>query len=378
MSLRIATDVGGTFTDLVAFDESTGGLISSKVSTTPSAISEGVLESVEAAGVDLAEASFFVHGCTVVINAITERKGARTALVTTGGFRDILLIGRGNRPDMYNLRYHKPEPFVPRRLCFEVPERVDRAGEVLEPLDVDALDAVADRCAELEVEAIAVCFLHSYANPDHERAAKARLQRAAPGRRGHRLRGHDAPDARVRALEHHDPQRLRAARPRPLPHRGPGGRRGARALAHRLRDAVQRRHRVVRPRPAHPDQPRGVRPGRRHHGRGADRRAHRRAQRHLPRHRRHDRQVLADRGRQAADHDGVQARVVAAERGLSGQRARHRHRRDRSGRRLDRLGRRHRRACTSGRAARAPTRGPRATARAARRRRSPTRSWWRA
>ena len=84
-------------------------------------------------------------------------------------------------PDMYNLRSHKPEPFVPRRLCFEVPERVDREGEVLEPLDVDALDAVADRCAELEVEAIAVCFLHSYANPDHERAAKARLPERLPG-----------------------------------------------------------------------------------------------------------------------------------------------------------------------------------------------------
>jgi len=175
MSLRIATDVGGTFTDLVAFDEQTGNVIASKVSTTPSEFSRGVLASVEAADIDLAEASFFVHGCTVVINAITERKGARTALVTTKGFRDVLLIGRGNRPDMYNLRYHKPEPFVRRRLCFEVPERVDHHGAVLEPLDADALDVIADRCAELGVEAIAVCFLHSYANPDHERAARDRL-----------------------------------------------------------------------------------------------------------------------------------------------------------------------------------------------------------
>src|SRR3954463_11615995 len=124
MSLRIATDVGGTFTDLVAFDDQTGALISSKVSTTPPEFSRGVLASVQAAEVDLAEASFFVHGATVVINAITERKGARTALVTTEGFRDVLLIGRGNRPDMYNLRYRKPEPFVPRRLAFEVAERL--------------------------------------------------------------------------------------------------------------------------------------------------------------------------------------------------------------------------------------------------------------
>jgi N-methylhydantoinase A len=171
VTLRIATDVGGTFTDLVAFDTATGRLLSSKVSTTPAAFSRGVLASVEAADIDLAEATFFVHGCTVVINAITERKGARTAFVTTKGFRDILLIGRGNRPDMYNLRYRKPEPFVPRRLCFEVPERVDRDGVVLEPLDTSALEAVASRCQALGVEAIAICFLHSYANPSHERAA---------------------------------------------------------------------------------------------------------------------------------------------------------------------------------------------------------------
>ena len=180
MSLRVATDVGGTFTDLVAFDEQSGALIASKVSTTPSGFSRGVLASVEAAELDLAEATFFVHGCTVVINAITERKGARTALVTTGGFRDVLLIGRGNRPDMYNLRYRKPEPFVPRRLCFEVPERLDRHGGVVEPLDLEALDRVADRCAQLGVEAVAVCFLHSYANPDHERAARDRLVERLP------------------------------------------------------------------------------------------------------------------------------------------------------------------------------------------------------
>jgi N-methylhydantoinase A len=181
MSLRIATDVGGTFTDLVAFDERSGSLIASKVPTTPPAFSRGVLGSIEAAGVDVGEASFFVHGCTVVINAITERSGARTALVTTGGFRDVLLVGRGNRPDMYNLRYRKPVPFVPRRLCFEVPERVDRHGEVVTPIDLAAVDAVAERCAQLGVEAVAVCFLHSYANPEHERAARDRLRERLPG-----------------------------------------------------------------------------------------------------------------------------------------------------------------------------------------------------
>jgi N-methylhydantoinase A len=175
MSLRIATDVGGTFTDLVAFDPESGRLIASKAPTTPAALERGVLEAVEAGDVDLADAAFFVHGCTVVINAITERTGARTALVTTAGFRDVLAIGRGNRPDMYNLRYHKPEPFVLRRRCFEVTERVDWHGNVETPLDAGALDAVADACRRMGVEAIAVCFLHAYANPAHERQARDRL-----------------------------------------------------------------------------------------------------------------------------------------------------------------------------------------------------------
>lgn len=180
MTLRVATDVGGTFTDLVAFDTDTGELISSKVSTTPRAFSQGVLGSVEAAAVDLADVGFFVHGCTVVINAITERKGARTALITTEGFRDVLLIGRGNRPDMYNLRYRKPKPFVPRRLCFEVPERIDGDGEVVQELDLEAVERIAARCAELGVEAIAICLLHSYANPDHEQRVRERLAALLP------------------------------------------------------------------------------------------------------------------------------------------------------------------------------------------------------
>jgi N-methylhydantoinase A len=175
MSLRVATDVGGTFTDLVAFDEASGRLVTAKASTTPTGFGRGVMDAVDAGEVDLAEAAFFVHGATVVINAITERRGAVTALVTTEGFRDVLGIGRGNRPDMYNLRYRKPEPFVPRRLCFEVPERLAADGTVVTPLDVDAVDEVAERCAAAGVEAVAVCFLHSYADPAHERAAGERL-----------------------------------------------------------------------------------------------------------------------------------------------------------------------------------------------------------
>jgi N-methylhydantoinase A len=139
MRLRLATDIGGTFTDLVGFDEQTGALTIGKASTTPDDLPQGVLDAVAAAGVSLEDVAEFVHGTTVVINALTERSGARTALVTTHGFRDVLEIGRGNRPDMYNLVSRKPPPFVPRRHRFEVRERVDRHGVVLLPLELDDL-----------------------------------------------------------------------------------------------------------------------------------------------------------------------------------------------------------------------------------------------
>jgi len=121
MSLRLATDIGGTFTDLVAFDDS-GAVTVAKASTTPADLPAGVLDAVGEARISLAEVEELVHGTTVVINAVTERRGAPTALVTTKGFRDVLEIGRGNRPDMYNLVSRKPPPFVRRRHRFEVRE----------------------------------------------------------------------------------------------------------------------------------------------------------------------------------------------------------------------------------------------------------------
>src|SRR5262249_55808908 len=124
---------------------------------------------------------YLVHGTTVVINAITQRSGATTALVTTAGFRDALAIGRGNRPDMYNLKFHKPEPFVPRRLRFEVRERVAADGTVTTPIHLCDLDAVARACREQGVEAVAICFLHSYAHPEHERRAAEYLGRLLTG-----------------------------------------------------------------------------------------------------------------------------------------------------------------------------------------------------
>jgi len=166
--VRVASDIGGTFTDLVYLDEATGEVGVAKAPTTPRNFAEGVTDTLHRAVLDVPRTSFFVHGSTIIINALTERKGARTALITTRGFRDVLEIQRANRPDMYNMVYTKPEPFVPRYLRFEVPERVNYRGQELEPLNADDVRQVVEQCKKEGVEAIAVCFLHSYANPDHE------------------------------------------------------------------------------------------------------------------------------------------------------------------------------------------------------------------
>lgn len=179
--IRFAIDIGGTFTDLVAFDAEAGQLKIAKALTTPRHPETGVLDAVCAGQLALEEAEAFVHGTTVVVNAITERKGARTALVTTAGFRDVLEIARANRPDMYNYRYHKPKPLVPRSLRFEVRERIARDGSVIIPLDVADLDSIIDSCRAENVEALAVCFLHSYANPSHEIAATDYVCERLPG-----------------------------------------------------------------------------------------------------------------------------------------------------------------------------------------------------
>lgn len=181
MSIRVATDIGGTFTDLVYVDEATGNLGLAKASTTPGQLQEGVLAAVRQAGFDPAAVSRFVHGTTVVINAITERKGVPVGLLTTRGMRDVLEIARGNRPDIYNLRYQKPRPFVPRRLRLEARERLAPDGSVVEPLHEEDVAAAAEVFRQAGVQAVAVCFLHAYANPDHERRAGELLSDLLPG-----------------------------------------------------------------------------------------------------------------------------------------------------------------------------------------------------
>src|SRR6516164_1486795 len=148
--IKVATDAGGTFTDLVAFEETSGKIYVGKALTTPKDPSLGVMHSIAQSregGLAPEAISFFVHGGTTVINAITERKGVRTAIVTTRGFRDVVAIGRGNRPNLYNLHARPPDPFVPRHLRFEVAERIDAKGNVRTPLSISAVEAVAQKIA---------------------------------------------------------------------------------------------------------------------------------------------------------------------------------------------------------------------------------------
>jgi N-methylhydantoinase A len=183
-TIRVATDVGGTFTDLVYFetDDETGAqsIRTAKVHTTPPNFEEGVLNVLAKGKVDVSAVAFFAHGTTVVINALTERKGVKTALITTEGFRDVLEIARGNRPDFFNLMYEKPKPFVPRRLRREAPGRVNYRGEETAPLNLAGLPAILDDFRAEGVEAIAICLLHAYANPAHEQALAAEVRRLMP------------------------------------------------------------------------------------------------------------------------------------------------------------------------------------------------------
>lgn len=182
--LRIATDVGGTFTDLVYLQISVDGIQkmgTAKSDTTPPDYEQGVMEVLKQTGLDPSSVNFFVHGTTVIINALTERKGAKTGLITTEGFRDVLEIARGNRPDFFNLEYKKPKPFIPRYLRKEIPGRINYKGEELKPLDFSNLPSIVKEFQKEGVEAIAVCFLNSYANPEHEIAAVKKIEELWPG-----------------------------------------------------------------------------------------------------------------------------------------------------------------------------------------------------
>lgn len=166
--MRVATDIGGTFTDLVYVDD--GGQIEvSKGPTTPPKFEQGVIDILNKSNINKESMSTFIHGTTVIINALTERKGAKTGLITTKGFRDVLEIARGNRPDLFNIRYKKPQPFIERYLRKEVNERLNYKGEILTSLNKEQIKDIIEYFKQQDVEAIAVAYLHSYVNPDHEK-----------------------------------------------------------------------------------------------------------------------------------------------------------------------------------------------------------------
>jgi N-methylhydantoinase A len=180
MPQAVAVDIGGTFTDLVAYDHDSGAVVYTKSPTTYGNLVEGVLDCFAKAKLDPGAANFVNHGTTLVINALIQRKGARAALVTTAGFRDILEIARGNRPDPFDLHYRRDEPLIPRELRFEVKERTGAKGEIVTPLDRAALEVLAGELKRLGIEAVAVFFMNSYANPAHEEAAAQALRALLP------------------------------------------------------------------------------------------------------------------------------------------------------------------------------------------------------
>ena len=178
-SMRFAVDVGGTFTDLISWDLRSGEIRCNKTLTKVEP-SQGVLDVIRKEKLDLREVHLFVHGTTLGINAILEKKGARTGLITTKGFRDVIEIARMDRPDMYDILYRKPPALVPRRLRMEVDERIDARGNVLRALDREAVLTAISHFRQHRVQAVAICLLHSYANPSHEEQIGAIFAKEAP------------------------------------------------------------------------------------------------------------------------------------------------------------------------------------------------------
>ena len=178
---RVAVDVGGTFIDFVLLDEATGEITIEKQPATPATLADEFLAGLERLPVPPSGIDRLFHGTTVAINAVLQEKGARVGLITTQGFRDVLAIGRGSRPEIYNLFFMPPESLVPRYLRREVPERTAPDGSELVPLDTAVLDREVDVLLGSGVDAVAVCFLHAYAGPEHERQAVARIRQRHPG-----------------------------------------------------------------------------------------------------------------------------------------------------------------------------------------------------
>src|SRR5947209_6485044 len=181
---RIGVDIGGTFTDLVVFDDASGSFAVGKTLTTPrdpsQAVEPLVLETLERERIATGSVLQLIHGTTLVTNAIIERSGSHTALLATQGFHDSIEIGRENRYELYDLMLEMPQPLVPRYLRFGIPQRTLADGTTLQELDVAFVERLTRELAANGINAIAIAFLNSFANPDAERAARAAVQRVAP------------------------------------------------------------------------------------------------------------------------------------------------------------------------------------------------------
>lgn len=176
---RVGIDIGGTFTDLVGLRN--GEIVIDKTSTTPDDPTRGVADALSGVDADISAISDFLHGTTIAINTVLERKGANTALITTKGFRDVYAMGRNNRPEAFNLEFRRPRPLVPRSLTWEVSARIMATGEEIDPLDDGEVEAIGRELLAQDVSSVAVCLIHAYADPAHERRIGEILARVCPG-----------------------------------------------------------------------------------------------------------------------------------------------------------------------------------------------------
>lgn len=178
---RVSADIGGTFTDLVFYDMETGKYKAGKTLTTPANLSDAVMNGIGEKIENFEDIEFFVHGTTSGLNAFLERRGAKVALVMTQGFRNVYEIARGNRPPMFDFRYHKPTPFVQPKDCYEVEERMLTDGTEYRPVNADSVKAVAEQIAKGDYTSVAVCLINAYENPAHELEIEKLLNEYLPG-----------------------------------------------------------------------------------------------------------------------------------------------------------------------------------------------------
>ena len=228
MAWMIGVDVGGTFTDFFAFDDTTDRIVLHKVPSTPAnpavAVISGLRELASRHGIDLAAITRLSHGTTVATNALIQRRGGKVALVVTEGFRDLIEIGRQIRPHVFSLQEDYPAPLVPRELRFEAAERITADGKAIRALSPDTLPTLVKAIGEAKPDACAVCLLFSFLNPAHEAMIGDALKRRLSGHVPVDLVAGAAGIPRIRAALDHGAERLSAARHRPLSRRFPARR----------------------------------------------------------------------------------------------------------------------------------------------------------